>query len=214
MSMWPDSILSSAKTHENTLGICKKAPKGPSDCEKQDSLVWWTSIPSIMFEGNQLCSSAAEYIPKVKCAGSSLMLWSCFSAAGTEEHIRVEEKLNAPKYRDSLKVMSNEVDERLLCCGICFPYIYLFLVTNQDIKTDHISKRLRWINMSMYCTFKNQNEAQVFLYHCISEGRLSLENVQCHFHFILLYMPDKAAFVSSALLCLQPLPGKPLFLPL
>ncbi len=32
---------------------------------------------------------------------------------------------------------------------------------------------------------KNQNEAQVFLYHCISEGTLSLENVQCHFHFIL-----------------------------
>ncbi len=44
---------------------------------------------------------------------------------------------------------------------------------------------LCWINMSTYCTFKNQNEARVFLYHCISEGRLPLENVQCHFHFIL-----------------------------
>ncbi len=41
-------------------------------------------------------------IPKVKCAGSSLMLWGCFSAAGTEGLVRVEEKLNAPKYRDSL----------------------------------------------------------------------------------------------------------------
>ncbi len=41
-------------------------------------------------------------IPKVKCAGSSLMLWSCFSAAVTERLIRVEEKLNAPKYWDSL----------------------------------------------------------------------------------------------------------------
>ncbi len=41
-------------------------------------------------------------IPKVKCAGGSLMLWSCFSAAGTEGLIRVEEKLNAPKYWDSL----------------------------------------------------------------------------------------------------------------
>ncbi len=30
------------------------------------------------------------------------MLWGCFSAAGTEGHIRVEEKLNAPKYWDSL----------------------------------------------------------------------------------------------------------------
>ncbi len=34
-------------------------------------------------------------IPKVKCASSSLMLWGCFSAAGTEGLVRVEEKLNA-----------------------------------------------------------------------------------------------------------------------
>ncbi len=30
------------------------------------------------------------------------MLWDCFSAAGTERLISVEEKLNALKYRDSL----------------------------------------------------------------------------------------------------------------
>ncbi len=42
-------------------------------------------------------------IPKVKCAGSSLILWGCFSAAGTEGLVRIEEKLNAPNYRDSLK---------------------------------------------------------------------------------------------------------------
>ncbi len=30
------------------------------------------------------------------------MLWSCFSAAATEGLVRVEEKLSAPKYRDSL----------------------------------------------------------------------------------------------------------------
>ncbi len=30
------------------------------------------------------------------------MLWGCFSVAGTERLVRVEEKLNAPKYRDSL----------------------------------------------------------------------------------------------------------------
>ncbi len=41
-------------------------------------------------------------IPKVKCAGSSLMPWGCYSAAGTEGLVGVEEKLNAPKYRDSL----------------------------------------------------------------------------------------------------------------
>ncbi len=31
-----------------------------------------------------------------------LRLWSCFSAAGTEGLVRAEEKLNAPKYRNSL----------------------------------------------------------------------------------------------------------------
>ncbi len=31
-----------------------------------------------------------------------LRLWGCFSAAGTEGLVRVEEKLNAPKYRNNL----------------------------------------------------------------------------------------------------------------
>ncbi len=103
MAVWTNSILSSVKTHENTLGVCKKAPKGPSDSEKQYSLVWWTSIPSIMLEGKPgTAHHLQSTIPKVKCAGSSLMLWVCFSVAGTEGLIRAEEKLNAPKYWDSL----------------------------------------------------------------------------------------------------------------
>ncbi len=80
----------------------KKAPNGLSDSEKQEYLVWWTSILSIMFEGNSSAHHMQSIIPKVKCAGGSLMLWSCSSAAGTEGLIRVEEKLNAPKYWDSL----------------------------------------------------------------------------------------------------------------
>ncbi len=35
-----------------------------------------------------------------------------------------------------------------------------------------------------------------------------------HFHFIMPVMSDKAAFLSSVLLCVQPLLGKLLFLPL
>ncbi len=83
------------KARENTLGICKTAPKGPSDSEKQDYLVWWTSNLAIL-----LCSSPAEYITKEKCAGSILLLWACFSAAGTGRLARVEGKLNRAKYRD------------------------------------------------------------------------------------------------------------------
>ncbi len=62
-------------------------------------LVWWTSIPSFMLERKQaLLHHMQSTIPKVKCAGSSFMLWGCFSAAGTGRLVRVEGKLNAAKY--------------------------------------------------------------------------------------------------------------------
>ncbi len=54
---------------------------------------------------------------------------------------------------------------------------------------------------------QNQNVSGVFLYHCFSKGnQLSLEKCPCLFHFILHLVPDKAAFVSGALLCEQLLP--------
>ncbi len=65
----------------------------------------WSDEPQ--FQASCLEESSSAYhlqstIPKVKCAGSSLMLWGCFSVAGTEGLIRVEEKLSAPKYWDGL----------------------------------------------------------------------------------------------------------------
>ncbi len=41
---------------------------------------------------------------------------------------------------------------------------------------------------------------------------LSSEMCRWHFHFILPIMPDKAAYMSAVLLCVQPLPEKPLYL--
>ncbi len=68
MAVWPNSILSSVKTHEITLGICKKHLKGTQTLRNSEKyyLVWLTSILSIMFEGNQICTSPAEYHPKNK----------------------------------------------------------------------------------------------------------------------------------------------------
>ncbi len=77
---------------ENTLGIWKNK-------------ILWSDEPQFQTSCLKETSSAHHLqstIPKVKCAGSSLMLWGCFSAAGTEGLVRVEEKLNAPKYSDSL----------------------------------------------------------------------------------------------------------------
>ncbi|KAM7413839.1 hypothetical protein PAMA_018907 [Pampus argenteus] len=41
-------------------------------------------------------------IPTVK-HGSSIMLWGCFSAAGTRRLVAIEAKMNAAKYRDILE---------------------------------------------------------------------------------------------------------------
>uniref|UniRef100_A0AAY5KS55 Uncharacterized protein n=1 Tax=Esox lucius TaxID=8010 RepID=A0AAY5KS55_ESOLU len=37
-------------------------------------------------------------IPKVKHGGGNIMLWGCFSAAGTGALIRIEGKMDGPKY--------------------------------------------------------------------------------------------------------------------
>ncbi len=90
------------RQQKTLLKYTKEAPKGPSDSERQDSLVWWTSMLSIMFEGNQLCSSPAEYHPKSKVCWQQPRAGGMFFSGrdwGTRQSRR---KLNTPNYRDSL----------------------------------------------------------------------------------------------------------------
>jgi hypothetical protein len=39
-------------------------------------------------------------IPMVKYGGGNIMLWRCFSAAGTGRLVRIEGKMNGAKYRE------------------------------------------------------------------------------------------------------------------
>ena len=57
-------------------------------------------------------------IPTVKHAGGIIMLWECFSAAGTGRLVRLEGKMNRAKYREIL-------DENLLQRA-------------QDLRLDHL----------------------------------------------------------------------------
>ncbi len=62
------------------------------------------------------------------------------------------------------------------------------------------------ISLNKYerCYSQSQNTPWVFLYQCIAEGyRLSSEKLRCHINFFNPVMPDKAAFMSAALLCVQ-----------
>ncbi|KAK3512401.1 hypothetical protein QTP70_008741 [Hemibagrus guttatus] len=57
----------------------------------------------------------ANTIPTVKHGGGGIMLWGCFSAAGTGRLVRMEGKMNAAMYRDILDedLLQNVLDLRL-----------------------------------------------------------------------------------------------------
>jgi hypothetical protein len=54
-------------------------------------------------------------VTTVKHGGGSIMLWGCFSAAGTERLVRIEAKMNRAKHREilDLNLLQSAQDLRL-----------------------------------------------------------------------------------------------------
>ncbi len=95
----------------DTWNLQKKHLKDPQTVRNQ---ILWSDEPQFQAscsKESRHCSSHAEYyVLKVKCAGSSLMLWDCFSAAGlrdssewkkSSKHQNIEMKTQSRAFRTS-----------------------------------------------------------------------------------------------------------------
>ena len=116
--------LLSKKAHGSPPGVCQNAPLRPglSDHEKQNGLMMMTKIELFGVNARRhvwrkpgTAHHQANTIPTVKHGGGSIMLWGCFSAAGTGRLVRIEGKMNAAMYRDILdeNLLQSALDLRL-----------------------------------------------------------------------------------------------------
>ena len=69
--------------------------------------IFWSDEAKIELNVERLVCRKPGTIPTVKHSGGSIMLWGCFSVAGTGRLVRIEAKMKGAKYREIL-------DENLL----------------------------------------------------------------------------------------------------
>uniref|UniRef100_A0AAZ3P8E5 Transposase n=1 Tax=Oncorhynchus tshawytscha TaxID=74940 RepID=A0AAZ3P8E5_ONCTS len=89
-----------------TFGVCQKAPKDFQTMRNKILCSDETMIELFGLNAKRHVWRKPGTIPTVKC-GCSIMLWGCFSAAGTGRLVRIDAKINRAKYREIL-------DENLL----------------------------------------------------------------------------------------------------
>ena len=67
----------------------------------RDKILWFDETKIEIFGLNAKCHvwRKPHTIPIMKHSGDIIVLWGCFSAAGTERLVRIEGKMNRVKYR-------------------------------------------------------------------------------------------------------------------
>ena len=107
--------LLSARHMKSRIEFAKKHMK---DSQTMRNKILWSDETKIELFGvnsKRYVWYLPNTIPTVKHGGGSIMLWGCFSAAGTGPLVAIEGKMNAAKYRDILEenLFQSALDLRL-----------------------------------------------------------------------------------------------------
>ena len=92
MVEWPEGSYMSVKG--SLLGVCQKAPKDSQTMRNKIRCSDDLKIELFGLNAKRHVWRKPGTIPTVKHGGGSIMLWRCFSAAGTGRLVRIEGKMN------------------------------------------------------------------------------------------------------------------------
>ena len=103
MAEWPDGSLSSIKDTWRPSWTLQKSTLRTLRLAR-NNILWLIELFGLNSKHIWRKPGTTHHLPKtiptVNHGGGSIMLWGCFSLAGTEGLVRVQGKLKATKYRD------------------------------------------------------------------------------------------------------------------